>query len=222
MRLAIFDIDGTLLPGSSERQFWRFLLGKGRQGPRQVLAYLLFALRYLPAGGVATFKKNKAYLFGLACEDIETLANEFVDRILLPQLFAPVVQRLKMHQNRGDIVVILSGTLDPIARALGERLGVAHVWGTQCAQRDGAYAAQPPDLHPYAGAKLSLGRLIARTLDCGLDQAYAYGDSGHDLTLMAAVGHPIAVRPDPKLARAAHTYGWEIIADDACIGTQPS
>jgi HAD superfamily hydrolase (TIGR01490 family) len=222
MQLVIFDIDGTLLPGSSERQFWRFLLRRGRQGPRQVLAYLIFALRYLPAGGIATFKKNKAYLFGLACEDIETLAIEFVDRILLPQLFAPVVQRLKLHQNRGDVVVILSGTLDPIARALAQRLGVTHVWGTQCAQRNGVYSAQPPELHPYAGTKLSLGRLIARTLDCALGEAYAYGDSGHDLTLMAAVGHPVAVQPDTKLARAAHAYGWEIIADDAYIGTQPS
>ena len=48
MTLAIFDIDGTLVEGSTERRFWRYLLKRGHQGPRQVLAYLLFWLRYFP------------------------------------------------------------------------------------------------------------------------------------------------------------------------------
>ena len=48
MKLAIFDIDGTLVEGSTERRFWRYLLKRGHQGPRQVVAYLTFWLRYLP------------------------------------------------------------------------------------------------------------------------------------------------------------------------------
>ena len=222
MRLAIFDIDGTLLSGSSERQFWRYLVRRGQQGPRQVLAYLGFTLRYLPTGGTATFRKNKAYLCGLSCGRIDTLAEEFVEEVLAPQLFAPALQRLETHQNRGDVLIILSGTLHPIARALGRRLGVTHVWGSLCARRDGVYRAQPPDLHPYADAKLRLASLLAPMLGCSLEQAYAYGDSGQDLSLMKAVGHPVAVRPDPALARAARAHGWEIIADDAHISTQPS
>ena len=65
MTLAIFDIDGTLVEGSTERRFWRYLLKRGHQGPRQVLAYLLFWLRYLPVYGRRTSKKNKAYLYKL-------------------------------------------------------------------------------------------------------------------------------------------------------------
>jgi FMN phosphatase YigB (HAD superfamily) len=64
MKLAIFDIDGTLVRGSSERLFWRYLAARGRQGPKQVFSYLLFLLRYLPTGGIHTIKKNKAYLCG--------------------------------------------------------------------------------------------------------------------------------------------------------------
>src|SRR6185503_10956454 len=78
MKLAIFDIDGTLVRGSSERLFWRYLLMHGRQGPRQILAYLLFLVRYLPTCGIVTVKKNKAYLCGLRADDVAGLARDFV------------------------------------------------------------------------------------------------------------------------------------------------
>jgi len=59
MTLAIFDIDGTLIEGSTERRFWRYLAKRGHQGPRQILAYLWFLVRFLPAYGAHTPKKNK-------------------------------------------------------------------------------------------------------------------------------------------------------------------
>ena len=73
MKLAIFDIDGTLVEGSTERRFWRYLLKRGHQGPRQVVAYLLFWLRYLPVFGRLTAKKNKAYLYKLETARVRAL-----------------------------------------------------------------------------------------------------------------------------------------------------
>jgi hypothetical protein len=78
MRLAIFDIDGTLVRGSSERLFWGYLAARGRQGPRQISAYLLSLFRNLPSGGIHALKTNKSYLCGLASADVAELAEEFV------------------------------------------------------------------------------------------------------------------------------------------------
>ena len=78
MKLAIFDIDGTVVRGSSERLFWRYLLRRGRLGPEQMFAYLLFLVRYVATGGVHTIKKNKAYLTGLRSVEVAALAREFV------------------------------------------------------------------------------------------------------------------------------------------------
>ncbi|HEX5421205.1 MAG TPA: haloacid dehalogenase-like hydrolase, partial [Gammaproteobacteria bacterium] len=75
MKLAVFDIDGTLVRGASERMFWWYLLRRGRQGPRQLFAFLLFMLRYLPTGGIQTPRKNKAYLSGLRVEEVDALAR---------------------------------------------------------------------------------------------------------------------------------------------------
>ena len=213
MRLAIFDIDGTLVRGSSERLFWRYLVSRGRQGPRQIAAYLLFLVRYLPTGGIHTLKKNKAYLCGLARADVDALAEEFVTTRLMPRLREAVAQRLRQHVLRGDAVVLLSGTIEPIARALARRLGVRYVCATLCSERNGRYLAQPPETHPFGAAKLGLSRQLAAQIGCDLRTAAAYGDSRHDLFLLEAVSEPVAVSPDAGLARVALARDWEIIGD---------
>jgi HAD superfamily hydrolase (TIGR01490 family) len=213
MKLAIFDIDGTLVRGSSERLFWRYLATRGRQGPKQIFSYLLFLLRYLPTGGVHTIKKNKAYLCGLKSADVTALAVSFVDTRLMKRLYEPVVQRLKQHILRGDAVVLLSGTLDPIARALADRLGVRHVCATLCSERHGRYLAQPPETHPFGAAKLGLARQLADQLGADLKQASAYGDSHHDLFLLEVVRDAVAVLPDGRLLDHALKHEWEVIAD---------
>jgi len=213
MRLALFDVDGTLVRGSSERLFWRYLVARGRQGPRQVAAYLLFLVRYLPTGGIHTLKKNKAYLCGLKRTDVEALADEFVATRLMPRLRDAVAQRLREHSLRGDAVVLLTGTIEPLAQALARRLGVRYVCATLCSERGGRYLAQPPETHPFGAAKLGLARQLAAQIGCELKSAAAYADSRHDLPLLEAVSEPVAVSPDAALARVALARDWEIIGD---------
>jgi HAD superfamily hydrolase (TIGR01490 family) len=209
--LALFDIDGTLVRGSSERLFWLYLATRGRQGPRQIFAYLLFLLRYLPTGGVHTIKKNKAYLTGLRASDVAMLATDFVQTRLVKRLNERAVQRVQQHLQRKDVVVLLSGTLEPIARALASHLGVRRVCATLCSERHGRYLPQPPETHPFGAAKLSLAKQLASQLDLDLAHASAYGDSGHDIFLLEGVGHPVAVSPDQRLFATAVARDWEVI-----------
>jgi HAD superfamily hydrolase (TIGR01490 family) len=212
MTLAIFDIDGTLLEGSTERRFWRYLARHGQQGPRQILAYLWFLVRFLPTYGTHTPKKNKAYLAGLPTDRIRALAARFVTTEVLPRLYAPVVLRLQQHLRRGDTVVLLSGTLEPIARALADALGVPHIRATICRERNGRYLAGPPAVHPFGAVKLELAAQLATDVGADLKQASAYGDSKHDLCLLEAVANPVAVLPDPPLLATARGNDWDIIA----------
>ena len=143
MKLAIFDIDGTLVEGSTERRFWRYLLKRGHQGPRQVLAYLLFWLRYFPvyrrARPPRRTRRTSTCSRRRACA---RLAERFVAEEILPRLYAPAVQSLQNHLRRGDTVVLLSGTLEPIASALAQSSGRARTCARPCAgERDGRYLA---------------------------------------------------------------------------------
>lgn len=211
MRLAIFDIDGTLLRGGTERQFWRYLLRRGRQGPRQIAAHVAVLLRLLPVHGAYALKLDKAYLAGLRVDDVDALAREFVAATLPGQIFEPAAGRLRAHVDGGDAVVLVSGTLDCIARALAAYLGAGHVVATECATRDGRYLARPAVVHPFGVAKLELTRALAATLGADLGDAAVYANSRDDLSLLGAAGTPVAVLPDAALRRAAERNGWEII-----------
>jgi HAD superfamily hydrolase (TIGR01490 family) len=222
LKLAVFDIDGTLVRGPTERLFWRYLFLRRRQGPQQLLAFALFMLRYLPTGGIQTPRKNKAYLAGLRVEDVEALARDFVAEKLMSRLNERVLQRLKEHLRRGDIVVLMSGTLQPIARALADALHVPHVCATLTSQRNGVFLAQPPEIHPYDAAKLSLVRQMAAEFRIEMRHVTAYGDSKHDVFLLSAVGEPVAVCPDHALLEAALEHNWEIISDRPAENVLPS
>jgi HAD superfamily hydrolase (TIGR01490 family) len=211
MRLAIFDIDGTLLDCRSELRFWGYLFAKRKQRVKQVAQFLLFALRAWPLFGRDTLKKDKAYLTGLGTEEVAALAREFVENRLLVYLNPAVKARLDHHLRQGDAVVLVSGTLQPIARALADHLGVTHICATVCAERDGRYLAAPPQLHPYGGVKRQLTSKLAGQFGVSGDRITAYGNARNDIEMLEAAGRAVAVRPDRGLRAAAAQRGWEII-----------
>jgi HAD superfamily hydrolase (TIGR01490 family) len=211
VRLALFDVDGTLVSQGTERAFWRELRAAGMQPPRQWLEFALFALRYWPTGGIHTFKKNKAYLAGLEVEAVAALGAGWVRERIDDMLIREVCTCLERHRTAGDHVVLLSGTLDFIARPLAARLGANEAVGTICAERNGRFLPEPPELHPFGAAKLTLARRIAERTGLPLDQAAAYGDSKHDLPLLEAVMEPVVCAPGRTLSQVALARGWRVI-----------
>jgi len=211
MRLAIFDLDGTLIHASSERMFARYLHEHRCIGWRQVAAFTAFVMRYAPLYRGAVFKKDKAYLAGLPAARIEELARLFVNERLLGTLYRPAVARLERHRASDDLVLLLTGTPDFIARPLGERLGLAHVVATQCAVSEGRLTGASPIQHPFGREKLRLARLFASEHGARLEQAVAYANAREDRFLLAEVGEAVAVRPDLRLRGLARRAGWEIL-----------
>lgn len=211
MRVAIFDVDGTLVRSGSERAFGRYLVRAGKLGPRQLLAFAFGMLRLLPAAGIHVTKKNKCYLSGLRCSEVERLAAEFVTGWADAHWIEPAVQRLRSLQARGDTIVLLSGTPEFILRPIAERLGVSRYVGSVPERRDGKFIATLPTLHPFAEAKRTLAQRLLEEYGAAWEQVSAYGDSAYDLPLLERVGEAVAVGPDRALRHAARQRGWEII-----------
>jgi HAD superfamily hydrolase (TIGR01490 family) len=212
MKLAVFDIDGTLIDGAStERRFFWALLRHRRLGPRQILAWVGFAVRQFRSAGRNVMRRNKAYLAGHSAPTVEQWAREFVTGLLPGALVTPAVARLRRHQEAGDHVVLLSGTLQPIAQEIGRILGVTDVVATEATLAKGCYTAMPPLRHPFAASKVAAVGQIAARLGVGPESIVAYADSIHDLALLRAVGHRVLVRPDRRLQGIAATEGWETL-----------
>jgi len=210
MALVLFDVDGTLLdPPGSERRFIRHLLRSRRIGARQLGATLRFAWREAWRPGGAPKLRNKAYLDGMATAEVDDLGRRFAHRWLLPQVRPLLRARIADHLRAGDVTVLLTGTPEFLARPLADGLGIEHCIATRCAHAAGRYTDGAPLRHPYGITKLELARAFAAERGLDLGEAYAYADSKADGPLLAAVGHPVAVTPEPRLAATAIEQGWE-------------
>ncbi|MEO8224797.1 MAG: HAD-IB family hydrolase [Gammaproteobacteria bacterium] len=212
MALAIFDIDGTLVTGpSTELRLFALLLRHGWLKPRQLLAFLRFGLAFAPEFGRQTMKKNKAYLAGLRCAEVEALASDWVWRSAPGWWFPPGLARLRQHQAAGDRVVLLSGTPQFVAEVLARELGATRAVGTRCSTKGGQFLSGPPLRHPFGQEKLHLARLLCAEFRTPASDVFAYADSVNDLPVLRFSGHPVAIRPDAGLRAVAEAEGWEIL-----------
>lgn len=210
--VVLVDVDGTLLGGAStELRFVMHLLRRRRIGLRQVLQAAAFPLRWFARYGRHVFKKNKAYLAGLAVADIEAEAEIFVRQTVAPLLRQEILTLIAGHVTRGETVMLLTGTPAFIAAPLAKLIGAQSVCATHCVHQGGVFTADPPQLHPFGEAKVTFAREICRTLGHPLADAVAYADSIHDLPLLLQVGHPVAAWPDAPLRQIATKGNWQLL-----------
>jgi HAD superfamily hydrolase (TIGR01490 family) len=214
MRLVIVDLDGTLLRGGSEIRFIAHLAATRRIGLGAFLRSSGFTLRYSPRFGRDVWKKNKAYLAGLPCGDVERWGRSFATESLLPLLRYSLLDRLALHRQSGDHVLLMTGTPEFLARPFAEAIGASMCIATRCREENGCFVAAPPLRHPFAAEKLALACEATEKLGVSLADCTAYADSRDDIKLLSAVGTAIAVAPDRALARHARVNGWEIVYDE--------
>lgn len=213
MAAAIFDLDGTLIAGSSERLFIARLAKLGLLRGAQAAAGLRFLIGEAPTYRADILRKNKAYLSGLDVQAVRSLARDVVADVLVGRLRPDVTARLEVHRRRGEGVALLSGAPDFLVAPLAEHLEIVHWRATRCAENDGCFAPLAPLEHPFAADKVPQAEALCAQLGVALCDCAAYGDSHHDLTLLRRVARPCAVYPDRSLMRAARRAGWPILPE---------
>lgn len=212
-RLALFDLDGTLLHGpSSERRFaaWLFLHGHARA--TQAGAWLAQAAARARRDGRHALRRDKAYVAGLDVDRVTELAAAHVDAVIgAGHLDERVLRTLAAHRRAGDRCVLLSGTLQPLADVYATRLGLDAAIGSLAPVRDGRYAVGPPVRHPYGAAKREIAERERVASGVAPADTVAYGDSAADRDVLAWAGTAVAVEPDRALAAIAHERGWVVL-----------
>jgi putative phosphoserine phosphatase/1-acylglycerol-3-phosphate O-acyltransferase len=211
---AFFDLDGTLVMGPSlERRFFSLLRYRRAIPLRNYFFWLREAVRLAPRGIGAIWGANKMYLRGVTVDRAETegLRQE-------PRFFGDGIKRVAWHARRGHAIVLMSGTLEPlaveVARSLeaklaGRELFVAiRVCATRLEKAKGRWTGRIEGEVMNGEAKARAVKKVALEMKLDLESCYAYGDSADDRWMLAAVGRPLAVNPREELARLAEMRGW--------------
>jgi HAD superfamily hydrolase (TIGR01490 family) len=202
---AIFDVDGTLVRGGTERLFFRYLVHARRLNFLRAIGFLARL-----AAAPRERYRNKTYLAGLAVADMEYLGHRCFQEVILPRLRPPAVARLQAHQSGGRKIILLTGSLAFLMFPLQKQLGADWLIATELAEVNGRFTGEIRGLHPRGENKRLLMEDLARNQGLDLARSSAYGNHEEDVFLLSSVGHPVAVSPTLALKRLAREHNWPV------------
>jgi len=213
---AFFDLDKTLMAGSSGMQFARVATRHGLVGRRQLASWGAEHLRYRLRGTTdertaEVLRVARELIAGVPARSLERM-NPEVMAAILPRVYPQMLEEVYAHQDEGRPTFIVSaagsGVVEPLAAVLGMDGGVGTRYevddeGTLTGRFDGPFV--------YGPGKVEAMQAFAAEHGIDLDASYAYSDSISDLPMLRAVGNPVVVNPDPPLLEIAREEGWQVM-----------
>ncbi|MCW2998757.1 MAG: family hydrolase [Solirubrobacterales bacterium] len=212
---AFFDLDRTLMAGSSGLHWARAARSSGLVSRRKMAAYAWRNVKFRLRGSTdeetdAVRAEVAGMLEGVRVRDLQRLAPKVLAGVL-PRLYPQMLAVAYEHQDAGRPVYIVTAASQDLASVIAQIVGFDGAIGARYEVVDGLYTGQDAGIFTYRDGKPLAMRELAAEKGIDLDGSWAYSDSESDMPMLRAVGHPVAVNPDPELARVAREEGWEIL-----------
>ena len=216
MRLALFDLDNTLLTGDSDFEWAQFLIEKGaldrevyearnqdfynqyKAGTLDIHAFLDFQLKPL--------SRHPRTL-------LDAWHREFMERKILPLIGAPA--RALVEGHAADLRVVITATNSFITAPIARAFRIEHLIATVPEESGGEFTGRVSGTPCFREGKVERLRAWLRERGQALEsfrESWFYSDSLNDLPLLSAVTRPAAVDPDDTLRRHARELGWPILS----------
>jgi len=223
MKLAIFDLDNTLLGGDSDHAWGEFLIEQGLVDAETHRARNDEFYRQYQAGSldIADYVAFAAEpIAGLAPERLKSLHDRFMESHVRPMLLPAASRLLDSHRQSGDFRLIITATNRFITGPIAVLLGADALIATELETVDGIYTGRMHGVPCFQQGKVTRLRkwLEARnaghsdTQTLGLENSIFYSDSFNDLPLLECAAESVAVDPDERLRETARQRGWPIIS----------
>lgn len=211
-KAAIFDIDGTIIKNiSSERVFFRFLFKRKIVTSKDLLRLAgIFVSKLFSLKGLY-FRKNKYYLKNKEYDKIVSNINECFKNAILPHISKTAIEEIQRLRNEGYLIILLSGTLEPIVECFKEYCNADIGVGTNLCIKDGLITGEIDGTHSYNQGKVKVIEQLAKKYNIDLSSSTAYANQYLDTKFMRLVGNPVAVNATPLLRWYANVNRWKII-----------
>lgn len=216
-RAAFFDLDKTLVPGSSLFLLARGLYERDLTRARDIVRFAIGQLAFTLFGseqqrGMHTSREAALeFVRGRTQGEMRALGRELADERILPRVYPDIAHVIAQHNEAGDATFLVTATPVELAEIVAAGLGMTGALGTVSElDSDGRYTGRLAGdiLHGPAKAKAVADLAASRGIE--MRDCAAYSDSINDLPLLESVGHPHAVNPDRALRRLARARGWPI------------
>jgi len=212
---AFFDLDRTLMAGSSGLYWARAARGAGLLTRRRMVRYGWANVKFRLQGSTdqATDRVRREVgemISGQRVVDMQRLAPKVLAGVL-PRLYPQMLEVAHAHQDAGRPVYICTAASQEMAEMLAHVLSFDGALGARSEVVDGHYTGRAAGPFTYREGKAEAMRDLAAAAGIDLAASYAYSDSESDLPMLRVVGHPVVVNPDAQLRRVAREEGWEVM-----------
>ncbi len=215
MKLAIFDLDNTLLGGDSDYLWGRFLVEQGlvdadwhaRENERFYQEY--------KAGTLDIFEYQRFALgpvAGRTPEEVRQWHRRFMTEKIAPVMLPAARELLARHRRAGDYLLIITATSRVVTDPIAEAFEVDHMLATEAELAGGRYTGNMIDVPCFQDGKVKRLEQWLAVTGFNLAGASFYSDSHNDLPLLERVDRPVAVDPDDTLLDHARSKGWPVIS----------
>ncbi len=212
---AFFDVDGTLVNSTIVHYYVRFRLLSLRPlaRPFWLVCFLLKIPYYLLLDRISRTKFNQVFYRnyrGMEVERLKKLALGSFDALLGSKIFPAAADQIREHKAKGDLIVLVTGSLDFIITPLADYLGADHMLSISLREQNGKSTGELMSAPLGEEEKARVVKAFAHEHGIELAASFAYGDSRADLPMLRCVGTPVVVNPGKALRQTATESGWKI------------
>jgi HAD superfamily hydrolase (TIGR01490 family) len=212
-RAAFFDVDGTLLAGTTTFFFARLLRSRGLIDQSYLLRMAYHGLQHrfgrLDYGRLLAFGLSS--IQGIPVDQLDALAEENFERHVRPRLYRGVAEHGRALKQAGAQIVLLSSSPHFVLAPLGRYLGVDSLITTAMRVVDGFIQGPAGGTPCYGVGKLSNAEAWAAERGIAMDDCVAYADNWSDRALLLRTGRAVVVHPRGRLLRLARKHGWSVV-----------
>lgn len=152
-----------------------------------------------------------ALLKGISRDRLTVIGDEYCDRIVMNRLYPQALALLQANRNAGLEPILVSGSPDFIVAPLARRLGIEIFGANRLIYSRGLATGRISGPVMAGEEKARWCGQLAERLSLKLADCWGYADSYYDLPFLVALGHPVAVNPDRRLAATARIRHWPIV-----------
>lgn len=215
-RAAFFDVDNTLIRGSTIYFLGRGMYQRGYFTKKDISRFVLANLRFRLTGKenkeeIARFQKAATdFIGGHSVKDIEAIGQEIYDEFVSPAIWQGTIDIAQKHLLNQEEVWLVTAAPEDMAVLIANRLGFTGALGSKAEIKNGSYTGAMSGALLHGKEKAVAVKELAARNGLNLANCYAYSDSNNDLPLLQCVGNPSAINPDAILGLRAMAEGWPI------------
>lgn len=208
---AVFDVDRTLVPvTTTERIFIRYLARRGVLRWNALWRTAMLVLKSLPqrVSPFEAIRRERAYLAGQPYEKMRRMAQDCFETGIKQRISRAGVEAIKEHKANGEMVVLLSGSLDFLLEPFKDYVGADHLIAARMEVVNGRLTGRIVGDWPFGSYKAVLIRHFAEEHGLDFTRSYAYADHHTDHEVLRLFGNPVVINARTKMQEIARREGW--------------